>query len=410
MKRKGFLVRGIFIATLIFALAFIACGESSDSGNNPITEEDFTVTFDLDGGNINGITDSVEIKVASGGSIANLPEPVKGNFYFDGWYSERNGAGGKFTAQTAVTSDLTVYAKWFPNSWSKWIRSGYDVTVDLSVGNDGVCAVTVGGIVTSATNNANVRYAYNGNAGTYYTYEFEAWTETDDRDLVLLYYNDYENYNTEGNNTLRFLSLNITSTRTKYTIEGDKLPKSGEWGLEFECSNKRGTFYVKVLSITGTTNKNTDEKSIVVKNIPNNIFRQSGHVIFITYAGTSPEQAFTDDWGDNYHLSYKNFVAEGDYDDSSYEGTESINLTVPIYKQYGDRWTGSGVYDIYVYFYTNPRWQYFKFSSVNINSEKTELLFSNGEQVYPSFPNSNNDSGNDDISVDVPNDDDVEEG
>jgi uncharacterized repeat protein (TIGR02543 family) len=32
--------------------------------------------------------------------------------YFDGWYTQKYGAGIEFTTTTEVVSDLTVYAKW----------------------------------------------------------------------------------------------------------------------------------------------------------------------------------------------------------------------------------------------------------------------------------------------------------
>lgn len=46
------------------------------------------------------------------GSKATLPaDPVVEGYTFGGWYTEQNGAGTQFTAETGITGDITVYAK-----------------------------------------------------------------------------------------------------------------------------------------------------------------------------------------------------------------------------------------------------------------------------------------------------------
>ena len=45
----------------------------------------------------------------------NMPdEPTKSGFDFNGWYTQQNGGGSAFTADTAVTDNLTVYVRWIP--------------------------------------------------------------------------------------------------------------------------------------------------------------------------------------------------------------------------------------------------------------------------------------------------------
>jgi uncharacterized repeat protein (TIGR02543 family) len=39
-------------------------------------------------------------------------EPTRSGYAFGGWYTARNGSGGKFTASTAVSANITVYAAW----------------------------------------------------------------------------------------------------------------------------------------------------------------------------------------------------------------------------------------------------------------------------------------------------------
>jgi uncharacterized repeat protein (TIGR02543 family) len=107
---------------IILAVGFLGC--------DPAGGEDYTVTFDLDGGDINGSTDPVNIPAKYGETIANLPEPQKQNFAFGGWFTAKDGVGNQFTNLTSVTSDLTVFAKWtsvanfsIKGTWS-WTGTG----------------------------------------------------------------------------------------------------------------------------------------------------------------------------------------------------------------------------------------------------------------------------------------------
>jgi uncharacterized repeat protein (TIGR02543 family) len=70
-----------------------------------------TVTFDADGGS----PETQTKMVPSGGSAgtANMPpEPTRSGYNFSGWYTQQNGGGSEFTADTTVTGNITVYAKW----------------------------------------------------------------------------------------------------------------------------------------------------------------------------------------------------------------------------------------------------------------------------------------------------------
>jgi len=109
MKRTLFF--GLLV--MLLALGLIGCG-GDDSSNEG---DDLTVTFNLDGGNINGNTASVPVPVKKGSTIDNLPpNPTKGTDSFGGWYTAKNGAGSKFDTTTVVTSSITVFAKWTPDS------------------------------------------------------------------------------------------------------------------------------------------------------------------------------------------------------------------------------------------------------------------------------------------------------
>lgn len=100
--------RLFLILISIFVSFFIAC-DGTDTFNE---DKNLTVTFDLDGGNIDGNTIFVKITVKYGGTISNLPDPQKAGEIFGGWFSEKNGSGNEFTTTTEVISNMTVYAKW----------------------------------------------------------------------------------------------------------------------------------------------------------------------------------------------------------------------------------------------------------------------------------------------------------
>jgi len=119
--KNGFLG---FLAILL-VLAFIGCG------GNDTDDTEFTVTFDLDGGNINGNTASVQIKVKSGETIASLPNPQKSenSIGFGGWYTQKYGLGNEFTTATTVSSNLTIFAKWENPFVGKWANELYDTWI-----------------------------------------------------------------------------------------------------------------------------------------------------------------------------------------------------------------------------------------------------------------------------------------
>ena len=74
---------------------------------NAVTEVPtfFTVTFDAN----DGQCDTTSLEIISGETVSALPTPVREGFDFLGWFDEN---GGEFTAETAVTADITVTAKW----------------------------------------------------------------------------------------------------------------------------------------------------------------------------------------------------------------------------------------------------------------------------------------------------------
>jgi len=102
---KETILTAILALALVFGMTVVGCkGEEEDY---------FTVTFDLDGGNIDGDTAPVKIEVYGPDfRIPIFPSPKKDGYIGSQWYTEKNGGGAEFTTTTTVTSDLTVYRKW----------------------------------------------------------------------------------------------------------------------------------------------------------------------------------------------------------------------------------------------------------------------------------------------------------
>ena len=153
----------VFFGLLVIVLAFglIGCGP----------DDDYTVTFDLDGGNIGGNPDSIEITVKSGETIANLPAPQKANNTFGGWFTARNGLGNPFTTSTVVTSNVTVFAKWTATSGG---NGGKTFTIN-GIGISGNVSVFVildtleaiaWGTLSNVTVGNNVTFSLKGISGT----------------------------------------------------------------------------------------------------------------------------------------------------------------------------------------------------------------------------------------------------
>jgi uncharacterized repeat protein (TIGR02543 family) len=84
----------------------------------------YTVTFDADGGTPASRTRMVNSSSSLG--TENMPdEPTRNGYTFDGWYTAKDGGGARLYATSAITEDITVYAKWIPQ---------YTVTFDSAGG------------------------------------------------------------------------------------------------------------------------------------------------------------------------------------------------------------------------------------------------------------------------------------
>ena len=93
--------------------------------------EGFLITLDANGGTCK----QEDCYTDREGRIAQLPEPYRWNYRFDGWFTEETG-GDAVTAQTAFTENTTLYAHWTiirPSTGSQSTKNVY-----FSLSKDGV--------------------------------------------------------------------------------------------------------------------------------------------------------------------------------------------------------------------------------------------------------------------------------
>ena len=94
-------------AILTFVLLF-AIGMCCVACNNSSTKKSYKVSFDTDGG-----TEVAEIVCNEGDKLSLPSDPAKEHYTFDGWYTNAERTpDSKFDAEKAISSDMTLYAKW----------------------------------------------------------------------------------------------------------------------------------------------------------------------------------------------------------------------------------------------------------------------------------------------------------
>jgi len=140
--------------------------------------------------------------------------------------------------------DLPVKDRWW-----KYVDPSSPANLEYTVDDDEVCTIVVTGSPVSNASadawKAMIHYMYTQKVGASYVYKFEAWTQSDTRNLNFNYF--------ENNGTGIYLkkTIPITDVRTTYTIIGEKIPSplGKDPALRFNCADKIGTLYIKILEI-----------------------------------------------------------------------------------------------------------------------------------------------------------------
>ncbi len=95
------------------------------------TLKKYVVTYDSQGAEVEANPTSSIVTFPSVNLTTFTTPPTKNGWALEGWWTEPNGEGTKFTTSTTVSTDLTLYAHWVIStpglSFSK-VSSGYSVT------------------------------------------------------------------------------------------------------------------------------------------------------------------------------------------------------------------------------------------------------------------------------------------
>jgi uncharacterized repeat protein (TIGR02543 family) len=146
------------------ALAYGAALGTVTTDTDTISVSVNTVTFDKNGGDVDASPAS--ISDITYGATTTLPTaPTKTGYTFDSWNTLANGSGSTFTAATAVTDNITVYAIWTINN--------YTLTIPASAGTgSGSYGGTASGSVAY-----NTAVSITATAST--SSNFTSWTATE---------------------------------------------------------------------------------------------------------------------------------------------------------------------------------------------------------------------------------------
>jgi uncharacterized repeat protein (TIGR02543 family) len=126
--------------------------------SSPPAAPSYTVIFNANSGTFSGggVSTFRTVYYQTNDTVGDLPAPPARTLYsFDGWNTAADGLGTDFTGSTAVSGDITVYAKWVP-----------------------VYTVTVNGSYAGSTGAGNYREndTVNINAGSRSGYTFNGWS------------------------------------------------------------------------------------------------------------------------------------------------------------------------------------------------------------------------------------------
>jgi len=280
-----------------------------------------------------------------------------------------NGTDNGTDNGSKAPEDLPVAERWYI-----WGDETSTVTVNYSVDSSDVCTIIVGGTAGNSWDRG-AGYNYTKNANTSYEYTFEAWTQSGNRDLSMVYYYDWDTGFTLAG------QITITDTRTTYTISGRVLPKAVDFGIDFHCGNQLGTFYIKILSITPT-------KTLAIQGIPPALMMEfadySYYMLGLFPISTTVQQALQ--IAENYYQTGDtgSIVATGR--GSSYTNDNPTTVYFPLADIHtGYLWEGSGSYMIgillYSYYHDNQR--AFWTGPINFTSSTTTITFNpNWEVIY----------------------------
>ena len=192
---------------MIMGAALIACPDdpvNKDPENkNP---ESVTVTFNKNNTDEEGASEAVpRTRTTAFGSTVELPEPPtrslgwNAGMTFDGWYTLASG-GTVFTADTKVTKNITVYARWKFVAGTPTVVEETLVHIAPQVGNNtgdggvqGTWAGTMNEDGSVTYTNGAIRYQFPSNIADYDYFTLE-YVASDTLGVILKQYNNSSDY------------------------------------------------------------------------------------------------------------------------------------------------------------------------------------------------------------------------
>lgn len=154
-----------------------------DPDPEPVTT--YTVTFSLDGGNIDGSTADINYTVEEGGHTTVPADPTKSGYVFAGWGANVDG----YTVDSDIMQNVTFTAKWVASTTKK---DSYTVVFDVNGGAEHYDAQTVseGAYATNPGTPTRSGYTFVGwyHGGT--AWDFNANTVTSDMTLIAWWKNN----------------------------------------------------------------------------------------------------------------------------------------------------------------------------------------------------------------------------
>jgi uncharacterized repeat protein (TIGR02543 family) len=156
MMKRNLRIGVVILMTATLSLAALAL--TGCPGTDPgVVEDSYTVTFDSQGGT------PVDAQTVVSGGKATEPgqAPVKDGNSFGGWHKDAAGTNAWVFATDTVTADITLYAKWIPDSGAEPVN--YAVSFN-SQGGSFVSGVSVpeGGKVTKPADPTREGYTFAG--------------------------------------------------------------------------------------------------------------------------------------------------------------------------------------------------------------------------------------------------------
>ena len=218
----------------------------------------YTVTFELDNGKA-----PIKVKIVEGIPFTLPDNPTYQGYIFKGWYTEKNGQGIEFNADSEVTSNMTVYAYW------EKVDLG-DVPIE-DLPSDGVIP---NGIWAAGIDD----YTYTGNTITPDLRLYDGNKRLNEKTNYTVSYKNNKNaytYTDNDYNDFEATLLNTGKSITKGTFNPQKAPQiivrmkgnySGKRTVYFRIEPtdiSENTFEADNLSVTYTGKKQTPSPKLI---------------------------------------------------------------------------------------------------------------------------------------------------